>query len=148
MHHTVASWISWSCMTRFTLDKGQKLNSILFPYLSRFSGISHSFWLIWLDDNSWWSFIPASCGWWVTFFHLFHRRIIRKNTTHAPGLLGSNKRHILFSVAGLWGLLALRLADDSILPFNYSSYAIQLQVSMLLCTLLLWTGFYVYIELI
>ncbi|XP_021718250.1 probable glutamate carboxypeptidase AMP1 [Chenopodium quinoa] len=31
------------------------------------------------------------------------------------------------AVAGLWGLLALRLADDPILPFNYHSYAMQLQ---------------------
>ncbi|XP_048137606.1 probable glutamate carboxypeptidase AMP1 isoform X2 [Rhodamnia argentea] len=29
--------------------------------------------------------------------------------------------------AGVWGLLALRLADDLILPFNYLSYANQLQ---------------------
>ncbi|KAH9623728.1 hypothetical protein KSS87_012876, partial [Heliosperma pusillum] len=34
-------------------------------------------------------------------------------------------RHV--AVAGLWGLLALRLADDPILPFNYCSYAVQLQ---------------------
>lgn len=34
------------------------------------------------------------------------------------------KRHL--AVAGIWGLLALRLADDTILPFNYSSYAYQL----------------------
>jgi len=32
------------------------------------------------------------------------------------------------SVTGIWGLLALRLADDSIIPFNYVSYADQLQV--------------------
>lgn len=35
------------------------------------------------------------------------------------------QRHV--AVAGIWGLLALRLADDSILPFNYLSYAEQLQ---------------------
>ncbi|KAF6169873.1 hypothetical protein GIB67_034265 [Kingdonia uniflora] len=34
-------------------------------------------------------------------------------------------RHV--AVAGIWGLLALRLAEDSILPFNYLSYAVQLQ---------------------
>ncbi|KAJ4843991.1 putative glutamate carboxypeptidase amp1 [Turnera subulata] len=34
-------------------------------------------------------------------------------------------RHV--AVAGIWGLLALRLADDFILPFNYLSYANQLQ---------------------
>ncbi|KAF8006875.1 hypothetical protein BT93_K1010 [Corymbia citriodora subsp. variegata] len=35
------------------------------------------------------------------------------------------QRHV--AAAGLWGLLALRLADDLILPFNYLSYANQLQ---------------------
>ncbi|KAK9122990.1 hypothetical protein Sjap_012592 [Stephania japonica] len=35
-------------------------------------------------------------------------------------------RHV--AVAGIWGLLGLRLADDPILPFNYSSYAAQLQM--------------------
>ncbi|RDX96874.1 putative glutamate carboxypeptidase AMP1, partial [Mucuna pruriens] len=34
-------------------------------------------------------------------------------------------RHV--AVAGIWGLLALRLADDFIIPFNYLSYADQLQ---------------------
>ncbi|KAK4581879.1 hypothetical protein RGQ29_025154 [Quercus rubra] len=34
-------------------------------------------------------------------------------------------RHV--AVAGIWGLVALHLADDSILPFNYLSYAEQLQ---------------------
>lgn len=34
-------------------------------------------------------------------------------------------RHV--AVAGVWGLLALRLADDSILPFNFLSYSDQLQ---------------------
>lgn len=34
-------------------------------------------------------------------------------------------RHV--AVAGLWGLLALRLADDPILPFNYLSYVVHLQ---------------------
>lgn len=31
-------------------------------------------------------------------------------------------------MAGIWGLVALRLADDPILPFNYISYATELQV--------------------
>lgn len=35
------------------------------------------------------------------------------------------KRHV--AVAGVWGLLALHLADDLILPFNYLSYAKQLK---------------------
>lgn len=34
-------------------------------------------------------------------------------------------RHV--AVAGVWGLLGVRLADDPILPFNYLSYAAQLQ---------------------
>lgn len=35
------------------------------------------------------------------------------------------QRHV--AVTGIWGLLALHLADDSILPFNYLSYTSQLQ---------------------
>ncbi|XP_028777545.1 probable glutamate carboxypeptidase AMP1 [Neltuma alba] len=35
------------------------------------------------------------------------------------------QRHV--AVAGVWGLLALHLADDPILPFNYHSYVDQLQ---------------------
>ncbi|KAK7396813.1 hypothetical protein VNO78_17972 [Psophocarpus tetragonolobus] len=35
-------------------------------------------------------------------------------------------RHI--AVTGVWGLLALHLADDPILPFNYISYANELQL--------------------
>lgn len=31
-------------------------------------------------------------------------------------------------VSGVWGLVALHLADDMILPFRYLSYADQLQV--------------------
>ncbi|KAK7392743.1 hypothetical protein VNO78_21190 [Psophocarpus tetragonolobus] len=36
------------------------------------------------------------------------------------------QRHV--AVSGIWGLLALHLADDSTIPFNYLSYANQLQV--------------------
>lgn len=35
------------------------------------------------------------------------------------------------SVAEVWGLLALHLADDPVLPLNYLSYAAQLQVQLL-----------------
>ncbi|GFP89898.1 probable glutamate carboxypeptidase 2, partial [Phtheirospermum japonicum] len=35
------------------------------------------------------------------------------------------QRHV--AVAGIWGLVALHLADDPILPFNYLSYANELQ---------------------
>ncbi|KAL4576837.1 hypothetical protein LXL04_012937 [Taraxacum kok-saghyz] len=35
--------------------------------------------------------------------------------------------HRHMAVAGVWGLLGLHLADDPILPFNYLSYAAQLQ---------------------
>jgi N-acetylated-alpha-linked acidic dipeptidase len=31
-------------------------------------------------------------------------------------------------VTEIWGLLALRLADDPVLPFDYQVYASQLQV--------------------
>ncbi|XP_057805232.1 probable glutamate carboxypeptidase AMP1 isoform X2 [Salvia miltiorrhiza] len=34
-------------------------------------------------------------------------------------------RHV--AATGIWGLIALRLADDPILPFNYLSYATELQ---------------------
>ncbi|KAL8489706.1 hypothetical protein ACS0TY_025555 [Phlomoides rotata] len=37
------------------------------------------------------------------------------------------QRHV--AVASLWGLVALKLADDLILPFNYLSYALELQKS-------------------
>jgi hypothetical protein len=29
----------------------------------------------------------------------------------------------------MWGLLALRLSDEEILPFNYSSYVAELEVT-------------------
>ena len=32
------------------------------------------------------------------------------------------------TVASIWGLVALRLADDEILPFDYVSYASELKV--------------------
>ncbi|KAI3961736.1 hypothetical protein MKW92_024755 [Papaver armeniacum] len=35
------------------------------------------------------------------------------------------RRHV--TVSGIWGLLALHLADDLILPFDYSAYATKLQ---------------------
>uniref|UniRef100_A0A0D9V5H8 glutamate carboxypeptidase II n=1 Tax=Leersia perrieri TaxID=77586 RepID=A0A0D9V5H8_9ORYZ len=35
------------------------------------------------------------------------------------------RRHV--SVASMWGLVALRLSDDEILPFNYSTYAVELE---------------------
>ncbi|KAD4180239.1 hypothetical protein E3N88_28830 [Mikania micrantha] len=37
------------------------------------------------------------------------------------------RRHL--AAASIWGLLALKLADEEILPFNYSSYAYELQKS-------------------
>jgi N-acetylated-alpha-linked acidic dipeptidase len=29
----------------------------------------------------------------------------------------------------MWGLVALRLSDEEILPFNYSTYAVELEVT-------------------
>ncbi|CAL9166032.1 unnamed protein product [Musa hybrid cultivar] len=37
--------------------------------------------------------------------------------------------HRQVAVASIWGLVALRLADDEFLPFNYISYALELQGS-------------------
>lgn len=34
----------------------------------------------------------------------------------------------MFTVASIWGTVALQLADQEILPFNYVSYADELQV--------------------
>jgi hypothetical protein len=36
--------------------------------------------------------------------------------------------YVVKPVAEIWGLLAIRLADDLILPFDYQSYASQLEV--------------------
>lgn len=33
-------------------------------------------------------------------------------------------------MASIWGLVALALADEEFLPFNYLSYAIELQVHL------------------
>jgi len=35
------------------------------------------------------------------------------------------QRHV--AMAGIWGLIALKLADEYILPFNYENYADELQ---------------------
>uniref|UniRef100_A0A0D9YET7 glutamate carboxypeptidase II n=1 Tax=Oryza glumipatula TaxID=40148 RepID=A0A0D9YET7_9ORYZ len=35
------------------------------------------------------------------------------------------RRHV--AVASMWGLVALRLSDEEILPFNYSTYAVELE---------------------
>ncbi|KAL0337099.1 UNVERIFIED_CONTAM: putative glutamate carboxypeptidase AMP1 [Sesamum calycinum] len=49
----------------------------------------------------------------------------------------SFQRHV--TVAGIWGLIALHLADDPILPFNYLSYATELQEYKNVLTTLLGT---------
>lgn len=36
--------------------------------------------------------------------------------------------YVVKPVAEIWGLLAIHLADDVILPFDYQSYASQLEV--------------------
>lgn len=41
----------------------------------------------------------------------------------------------MFAAASIWGMMALRLADDEIIPFNYMSYAIELEVRRALCPL-------------
>jgi len=39
------------------------------------------------------------------------------------------------AAASIWGMMALRLANEEILPFNYMSYAIELEVRRLQCSL-------------
>lgn len=40
---------------------------------------------------------------------------------------GNQNFHL--AAASIWGMMALRLANEEILPFNYMSYAIELEVS-------------------
>ncbi|KAL0333572.1 UNVERIFIED_CONTAM: putative glutamate carboxypeptidase AMP1 [Sesamum angustifolium] len=48
-------------------------------------------------------------------------------------------KHLNLMIAGIWGLTALHLADDPILPFNYLSYATELQEYKNVLTTLLGT---------
>ncbi|KAJ8527977.1 hypothetical protein K7X08_015428 [Anisodus acutangulus] len=43
--------------------------------------------------------------------------------------MDQSKFVIFFTAARFWGLIALRLADDDVLPFNYLSYTSELQKS-------------------
>lgn len=38
------------------------------------------------------------------------------------------------AAASIWGMMALRLSNEEILPFNYMSYAIELEVIHLQCS--------------
>ena len=42
--------------------------------------------------------------------------------------VGNQDVHL--AAASIWGMMALRLANDEIIPFNYMSYAIELEVSL------------------
>ncbi|CBI38040.3 unnamed protein product, partial [Vitis vinifera] len=44
--------------------------------------------------------------------------------------MGIHCFNVMWLVTGVWGLLALHLADDPILPFNYVSYTEQLWVGI------------------
>lgn len=69
--------------------------------------------------------------WLVNFLIPLAYFTLQNTYTHKGGEKKKTKTDFLFHfalVAGLWGLLALHLADDPILPFNYLSYAEQLQV--------------------
>ncbi|GFZ09288.1 peptidase M28 family protein [Actinidia rufa] len=61
-------------------------------------------------------------GWQSMGDPLFQRHVASK-------LPRSFSSHSMFfsAIAGVWGLVALQLADDPILPLNYLSYAAQLQ---------------------
>ena len=47
--------------------------------------------------------------------------------------VGNQDVHL--AAASIWGMMALRLANDEIIPFNYMSYAIELEVRRVLCPL-------------
>lgn len=51
----------------------------------------------------------------------------------APPRHGNQDFHL--AAASIWGMMALRLANEEILPFNYMSYAIELEVRCLQCLL-------------
>ena len=53
---------------------------------------------------------------------------INYKATHNSFQLKMGFLFFIVSVAGIWGLLALHLADESILPFDYLTYVEQLQV--------------------
>jgi len=36
---------------------------------------------------------------------------------------------MFYTAASIWGLVALRLSDEEILPFNYNYYAAELEVT-------------------
>uniref|UniRef100_A0A0E0FSX5 Aminopeptidase NAALADL1 n=1 Tax=Oryza nivara TaxID=4536 RepID=A0A0E0FSX5_ORYNI len=41
--------------------------------------------------------------------------------------LQHDERHFRITAASIWGMMALRLADEEILPFNYMSYPVELE---------------------
>jgi len=98
-------------------------------YLFRFPCLSHCFWLLWVVDKTRWLVISSSCGWSLSFSVKMHAYCqINYKATHNSFQLKMAFLFFVVSVAGIWGLLALHLADESILPFDYHSYVEQLQV--------------------
>jgi hypothetical protein len=39
-----------------------------------------------------------------------------------------DKQHCHLTAASIWGIMALRLADEEIIPFSYMSYTTELEV--------------------
>uniref|UniRef100_A0A0D9YER6 Peptidase M28 domain-containing protein n=1 Tax=Oryza glumipatula TaxID=40148 RepID=A0A0D9YER6_9ORYZ len=54
----------------------------------------------------------TSCGW---------------RNSEIQGSVGTLQRHFRITAASIWGMMALRLADEEILPFNYMSYPVELE---------------------
>ncbi|KAE9465693.1 hypothetical protein C3L33_02401, partial [Rhododendron williamsianum] len=68
--------------------------------------------------------VPSTELYYGRDFPVYHTSFDSYNWTlnHGDPLF---QRHV--AIAGVWGLLALHLADDPVLPLNYLSYAAQLQ---------------------
>jgi hypothetical protein len=71
--------------------------------------------------------IPCSTGMSQVLNHLiFFQQLSSSSPNHWHTIFPC----IYHAVASVWGLIALKLADDEIIPFNYVSYASELEVPL------------------